>query len=161
MDQSLRSHWLSTDYESSYLTETSRHSGQSAHVHKACGLLQKGTGRNKTKVIKFVWPWWVLTGRNRLLLQSFWCLVLTWCLSFRCFNRYQLTSQFYSSGHSNHTLFYWMYLQTLNCTPCSSFYYSFFILHIHLHLWLSMHQVHASAPLSPVVLSKLILHLRG
>ena len=31
--------------------------GQSAHVHEACGLLQKGAGGDQEPVIKFVWAY--------------------------------------------------------------------------------------------------------
>ena len=32
------------------------HVGQSAHVHKACGLLQKSVGGDQKLVTNFVWP---------------------------------------------------------------------------------------------------------
>ena len=55
-----------TDYEVSRLLQTGNSKiNQSAHVHKACGLLQKkhgrgllqkGAGWDQKLVIKFVWP---------------------------------------------------------------------------------------------------------
>ena len=41
-----------------------------AHVHKACGLLQKGAGGDQKPVIKFVWPNAVFIGNESLIFVS-------------------------------------------------------------------------------------------